>query len=394
MPSEAPSSSSSSSSSVLPSSSLFLCETEQETLRDEYGVKAADPCPVCALPVGRHARRPTSLSALLDAAPLSTMMAAVSSPSHSSSHLGKNTTLPKWKVDYHQAKPFLDKIEHLCLADGVDRSVWPRLLLKAIPNVHESSWVVNNIVTPNVDWAQARALFTSHFEMHAYEAVLKKEYATCKQLHRETVQVYADRFMELVTQLRYEDDNELVIDHYLAGLTARNNADFLRTLGTMRLMKNDNSFVFSSLKAVIDLTLSLSSASTVSPTASLRPAFPLPPPRPILRLPGRASRVSIILTVRRMTPLTASWALACRSQALQLPLSPLRHPTPPRLRLPTVDSLRLTPGGVSSATPAVATTTRMTRPVPSAQTGSPALQLRNGQLSILPRHRRHHLLFH
>ena len=146
MPSEAPSSSSSSSSSVLPSSSLFLCETEQETLRDEYGVKAADPCPVCALPVGRHARRPTSLSALLDAAPLSTMMAAVSSPSHSSSHLGKNTTLPKWKVDYHQAKPFLDKIEHLCLADGVDRSVWPRLLLKAIPNVHESSWVVNNIV--------------------------------------------------------------------------------------------------------------------------------------------------------------------------------------------------------------------------------------------------------
>ena len=128
MPSEAPSSSSSSSSSVLPSSSLFLCETEQETLRDEYGVKAADPCPVCALPVGRHARRPTSLSALLDAAPLSTMMAAVSSPSHSSSHLGKNTTLPKWKVDYHQAKPFLDKIEHLCLADGVDRCYAPSLL--------------------------------------------------------------------------------------------------------------------------------------------------------------------------------------------------------------------------------------------------------------------------
>ena len=192
------------------------------------------------------------------------MMAAVSSPSHSSSHLGKNTTLPKWKVDYHQAKPFLDKIEHLCLADGVDRSVWPRLLLKAIPNVHESSWVVNNIVTPSVDWAQARALFTSHFEMHAYEAVLKKEYATCKQLHRETVQVYADRFMELVTQLGYEDDNELVIDHYLAGLTARNNADFLRTLGTMRLMKNDNSFVFSSLKAVIDLTLSLERIDRVS----------------------------------------------------------------------------------------------------------------------------------
>jgi hypothetical protein len=248
MPSEVSSSSlPSASSSPVPSSSL--CETDQETLRSEYELKSADPCPVCTLPIGRHLRRPIP--------PSSSSTAASTASSHSSSQLGKNTTLPRWKVDYHQAKPFLDKIEHLLLADGVDVSVWPRLLLKAIPNVHESSWVVNNIVNPGVDWQRARTLFTSHFEVFSYSAQLKKEYAVCRQRPKESVQIYSDRFMDLITQLSYDDSNELVIDHYVEGLSPHYNAEFLRHLTTIRLVKDDREFAFTSLKAVVDVTLAL-----------------------------------------------------------------------------------------------------------------------------------------
>jgi len=249
MPSEASSSSLSSSSSTSMSAPvLVLCETDQETLRSEYELRSADLCPVCTLPIGRHLRRPS---------PPTSSSAVSSVSSHSSSQLGKNTTLPRWKVDYHQAKPFLDKIEHLLLADGVDASVWPRLLLKAIPNVHESAWVVTNIVNAGVDWTRAKALFTSHFEVFSYSAQLKKEYALCKQRPKESVQIYSDRFMDLVTQLSYDDANELVIDHYIEGLLPHYNAEFLRQLGTIKLLKKDRDFTFTSLKEVIDLTLSL-----------------------------------------------------------------------------------------------------------------------------------------
>jgi hypothetical protein len=121
-------------------------------------------------------------------------------------------------VDHQHAKPFLDQVEHRFVADGVHKSAWPGLLLKAIPNVNESSWVNNNIVQPGIDWTTARTLFTNHFEVYAYSELLHKDYERCKQGPKESVQSYSDRFMELVSQLRYDDNNELVILQFLEGL--------------------------------------------------------------------------------------------------------------------------------------------------------------------------------
>ena len=116
------------------------------------------------------------------------------------------------------AKPFLDKVEHLLLADDVDRKAWPRLLLKAVPDVHDSSWVKLNILEANVDWSTARHLFTAQFEVLTWTEQSQQLYEQCRQGAREPVQEYSHRFMTCVTELQHEDDDQHVILHFQLGL--------------------------------------------------------------------------------------------------------------------------------------------------------------------------------
>jgi hypothetical protein len=244
----------SSSSSPLPASASSLCETDQETLREEYDLKSADPCPVCTLPIGRHLRRFSTLSA-------STAVSTASS--HSSFQLGKNTVLPKWRVDHRHAKPFLDHVEHHFIADGVHKSVWPRLLLKAISNVNESSWVMKNIVEPGVDWTIARTLFINHFEVFSYTELLQKDYQQCKQGPKESVQLYCDRFMELISQLRYEDSTEQVILHFLEGLHNSTQGKIREHIRSMRRLQ-------SSLQKMQGLSIASETQSQVLPVYEIK----------------------------------------------------------------------------------------------------------------------------
>ena len=227
-----------------------LCPTDQATLRSDYPeLKAADECPVCFIPVGRHPR------GLLSS--FSASSAPSSHPSHSALQMGKHTTLPKWKEDYHHAKPFLDRIEQLLVADSVDRSFWPRLLMKAVPNVTESSWINTNIIDAKLEWKDARATFIRHFEAYSYIDQLTRDYEHCSQQQKESVQFYSDRFSDLVTQLQLPDDSQLVIQHYLAGLSNEMSGDFLSHLGMLRLVKESPEYFPGSLKDAINLTLEL-----------------------------------------------------------------------------------------------------------------------------------------
>lgn len=242
----------SSSSSPSPASASSLCETDQETLRAEYDLKSADPCPVCTLPIGRHVRRSSTAST-----------AVSSASSHSSFQLGKNTVLPKWRVDHRHAKPFLDQVEHRFIADGVLESAWPRLLLKAMSDVHESSWVNTNIVKPGVDWATARTIFVNHFEVYSYTELLQKDYEECKQGPKESVQLYCDRFMELVSQLCYEDTTDQVILHFLKGLHNSTQGRIREHIRSTRRMQ-------SSLQKLQGLSLTSENQSRVLPVYDIK----------------------------------------------------------------------------------------------------------------------------
>ena len=194
----------------------ILCLASQEALQGgRYNLQLADDCPICHLAVGRHRFLPPAAVTALPASSPST------SSSRSSTELGKNVTLPRWKVDYHHAKPFLDRIERLLVADNVTKDAWPRLLLKAIPNVTESAWVKLHIVDPGiqiVDWATARDLFTTRFEIRTWTQQSQQLYELCRQASKESVQDYSDRFMNHVTELRYEDNDQHVILHFQLGL--------------------------------------------------------------------------------------------------------------------------------------------------------------------------------
>ena len=251
---------------------LLLCNASQDELKEE-GLKFSDLCPVCHIAVARHRCLPP--------APATVVASPSTSTSRSSTELGKNVHLPRWKHPddgYFHAKPFLDRIEHLFVADNVDESAWPRLLLKAIPNVTESAWVKLNIVDKKVNWTTARTLFNDHFEVQTWTEQSQQLYEQCRQGVRQSVQDYADRFMSYVTELGYQDDNQLVIQHFQLGLIPSIQAKIRDRVLLLRDMQNQLSdlsllslsisqstpYTIRSLKKMIELAVNIERSAQVS----------------------------------------------------------------------------------------------------------------------------------
>ena len=257
------------SSSAAHPEPVVCCNAMLDELRgEELQLKLIDLCPVCHVMVARHQRLPLGTS------PLPTGSSAYS---RSSTQLGKNTTLPQWKLHGNvHAKPFLDKVEHLLLADDVDRKAWPRLLLKAVPNVHDSSWVKLNIVEANVDWSTARHLFTAQFEVLTWTEQSQQLYEQCRQGAREPVQEYSHRFMTCVTELQHEDDDQHVILHFQLGLIPSIQAKIRDRVHLYRDLQKQLSgfsngsltssapYTIQSLKQMTDLAINIERSAQVS----------------------------------------------------------------------------------------------------------------------------------
>jgi hypothetical protein len=237
------------SSSSATGTPLPVCNWYIEDLVAMEDIKITDPCPTCEHKIGYHQRRPAT-------------PAVISGPTSSSSKDGSRSILPKWKTDYKMVRPFLDRMEQVLTGDSVDRSYWPRLLLRALDNSDDARWVMNHIVEPKVTWSEARVLFNDHFEVFSYSEQLKRDYESIRQLKKETVQEYADRFLRLVEQLALKDDNSLVIQHFLAGLHREFYSEFMRVVDIAELVSGSNSswnVNLGSLKAVINRAMKLES---------------------------------------------------------------------------------------------------------------------------------------
>ena len=181
------------------------------------GLPISGLCPECNVKVAFHSRQPAS--------PPSPQ----SKPS-SSHRDGSKSVLPKWKADGTTVRSFLERVERTLIADLVDKSHWPRLLLKTVDSNDEGRWIHNNIVSAGVDWNKAKELFSSHFEVFSITEQLRREYEAIKQPPKERVQHYGDRYSSLVEQLGYKDDDPLVIQHFIANFTRDFYAQYMRSI--------------------------------------------------------------------------------------------------------------------------------------------------------------------
>ena len=228
-----------------------MCNLYIEDFKTEQFI---DKCPACSISIAFHNRKPSEYNS----------SHSLNSKQSSFGSIPSSiiTSLPTWKVDQKIAQNFLARFEQILTAGGIHESQWPRLLLYCVEDVNESTWISNNILDayPNTikSWDQVKEIFCKHFGNHSYSLKLTSDYEACKQQKNESVQKYADRFSQLCSELSYGDNDKLVIQHYISGLSSDNRIQYRKQLQTVKLATGGTEVKQDSLKDVIDLTLALS----------------------------------------------------------------------------------------------------------------------------------------
>ena len=247
-------------SAVAPVSLPPVCSMYYELLMStRFNLDELSQCPACKVQVAFHHHQPPSQAAVAD---VSANVSSAKYESDSSAYAlhftsGVRSILPKWRIDYKYVKPFLDRCEQVLTADNVDPKVWVRLLLRAVEDVGESSWVQSNIVDKKLSWQEAREAFAKHFELFSYSTQIVQDYECIKQSSRQTVQDYSHKFMRLCAELGYESTNPLVVQHYINGLSPERLASYKKQLALVKLIRGDDSYTVASLETAVQLTLDL-----------------------------------------------------------------------------------------------------------------------------------------
>ncbi|MBS4066640.1 MAG: DDE-type integrase/transposase/recombinase [Chitinophagaceae bacterium] len=227
----------------------------EELLQDQKIQGPSDACPACKQLVAFHNRSPINNKPSQSSTP----SLITNHPSHASIiPTSAINNLPKWKVDYKNANPFLQRFEQVLTAANVDETNWPRLLLHSVENVSEAAWIKVNIVDKSLKWVDAKDVFTKHFGNHSYQMKIVNDYESCRQSKNESVQRYADRFTQLCDELGYDYLDKLIIQHFIMGLLPNVQADYRKHINLAKLANNNTSIKLTSLKDVIELTLELS----------------------------------------------------------------------------------------------------------------------------------------
>jgi hypothetical protein len=243
--------------SLSTNTSSQVCSVYYETLINKFNLDEFDLCKACNIQVAFHHHDPALLISTKHSPQNLNLNLSPNSYYNSSYTSGVRTILPKWKVDYKSVKPFLDRCQQVFIADNVDPQYWARLLLRAVEDVDESSWIKLNIVDKNLTWKEAQEAFTKHFEIYSYSAQLVRDYEHIKQHTKQSVQEYSHKFNRLCIELGYDESNPLVIQHYLNGLTPERHASYKKQLALVKIAIGDVSKFTSSLEEVIKLTSEL-----------------------------------------------------------------------------------------------------------------------------------------
>ena len=182
-----------------------LCSRYSEELS---GLQLLDPCPVCGVKVGRHARNPAAAHAVA-------LASSIDNQSGGTSIFTKlmkiATQLPNW-TKQSVCRTFLEKISLIMPNSGVPSIKWNLVFRHLLSDdIIALRWVTANIIDKDLDWEASKIAFTAHFQTSDHNETLKMEFRACKQGPKEFVQSYADRFTNYLTQLGFNEDDPLVI---------------------------------------------------------------------------------------------------------------------------------------------------------------------------------------
>jgi DNA-directed RNA polymerase subunit RPC12/RpoP len=228
----------------------------EELLLEDNTLGPKDSCPYCSHRVVFHHRQPVI------AQPTSTtdIEKALSSLSTGESN-GRSIQLPKWNTgEYKVAKLFLDRCEQLFKVENLKPSRWNVQLLKTVDDIAESTWIDMNIVSKNLTWEDAKKAFIGHFERHSYSAQLEREFFNFTQRSL-SVQRYADKYLQLVSQLHYKDSDKMVIQRFFYGFESIFHSKLKQQLFQLRLSKGEEAegAIMSSLNSLVKFALEIDS---------------------------------------------------------------------------------------------------------------------------------------
>lgn len=255
-----------------------LCSLYLEDLAEDHDLGHLDACPACLILVARHPRRP--VSALVGpAATAGITSAQTNSHSFSTLHnISKLTNLlPRWTRD-SVCRTFLDHIHEILTPLGLPSEEWIRVLPFLMDDAFARKWVSENLIGKGLDWAEASAKFTAHFQACDYSVVLQRKYRNCKQGDKESVQAYGDRFLALAASLGISEDNPLAINQFLENLSPIIYKEYFKWLADKQFDNPD--FTVTSLHKIVarciafdvaNRTANLSSHSSSSSSSNDRP---------------------------------------------------------------------------------------------------------------------------
>ncbi len=225
-----------------------LCTTHFEELISESLVAArTDVCPMCAHPAYEHTRAPTQHAS-----------SSLSTSSHTSPSINREAlkALPRWKIDFHHSRTFLDRMEQIFYAANLPESEYTKQLLLCVSDVSEANYIKENILDHDLSWSDARAVFQNHFDVFNIVEQYEADYEKCKKMSRESAQHYSDRYLVLCTALNIADSDTRAINHFIHGLDDRLREEYKKAVNMARLL-NPTGNEFTSLKKVIAFIISL-----------------------------------------------------------------------------------------------------------------------------------------
>jgi hypothetical protein len=170
----------------------------------------------------------------------------------------KVNTTSVWSADI-EAHQFVTGLELILRGSPVRNEYWTALILLMIPGSFslERDWVFTNIISQQLSWNQARAVFTRHYQRSDYMDGRRELYGRCAQAKDETTQEYSRRFQTLATQLRYPDNDSQCVHQYLKGLPSWLQKKMLSHKSNMRTLAAVpvHDWDFASLSVTISLAI-------------------------------------------------------------------------------------------------------------------------------------------
>lgn len=226
------------------------CSMLYEELKEEYNLSGTDKCPVCGVKMGFHFRR--------NHVPIPSAFSSPSSTSASSSSpvttfMRVLPSIPKW-THKSVCKIFLQRTEQILSTTSVAKAEWNKIFPLLIEDTSAAEWVQQNIISKHLSWKNSCLTFTKHFQHSDYRLTLKKEFNNLQQRKGESAQSYSDRFTDITTQLGYEDDNDLCIQHYIDNLSPTL-YDKLQQIIAFKLVDNPD-YEINSLQQAINMSIS------------------------------------------------------------------------------------------------------------------------------------------